>query len=290
MNNHSPELLAQLLEHLQIEQLDAYLFRGASPKQDWPRVFGGQVLAQAMYAASTTVSEERQVHSLHGYFLRAGKPDIPIIYEVDPIRDGGSFTTRRVVAIQEGKAIFNSSMSFQKPEQGLEHQFDMPDVVGPEGLQSDADYWEEVNKAHPGKFFSRPPLFRAIDFRLIQRRDLFKPEAMAPEQGVWFKTNATMPDDPAAHHVMLSYISDMHFMSTSLMPHTIALPGGKVQGASLDHAMWFHDDFRVDEWMYYHMDSPRSSGGRGINRGSIYTQDGRLVVSTAQEGLIRVRK
>jgi acyl-CoA thioesterase-2 len=288
LKQHNPELLDGLLHNLQIEQLDAFLFRGTSPKQEWPRVFGGQVLAQAMHAASTTVPEERHVHSLHAYFLRAGKPNIPIIYEVDPIRDGGSFTTRRVVAIQEGKAIFNTSMSFQKPEGGLEHQFEMPEVPGPEGLQSDADYWDEISEKFPGKIPTRPPHFRAIDSRLIHRRDLFNPTVEEPVQGVWFKTATQMPDDPAAHRVMLAYISDMHFMSTCMRPQGISMTGGKLQAASLDHCMWFHEDFRVDQWMYYHMDSPRSSHARGINRGSIYTQEGILVATTAQEGLIRV--
>jgi len=283
------ELLTFLLENLQIEQLDAFLFRGTSPEQEWPRVFGGQVLAQAMHAAASTVPSERHVHSLHAYFLRAGKPNIPIIYEVDPIRDGGSFTTRRVVARQEGKAIFNTSMSFQKPEGGLEHQFEMPDVPGPEGLQSDVEFWDEVNEKYPGKIPVRPPHFRAIDSRLVHRRDLFNPKIEEPVQGVWFKTSAKMPDTPASHHMMLAYISDMHFMSTCMRPQGIAMSNPKLQAASLDHSMWFHEEFKVDEWMYYHMDSPRSSHSRGINRGSVYTQSGKLVATTAQEGLIRIR-
>ena len=289
MSTSNNNELSALLSLLQVEQLDAYLFRGHSPDQEWPRVFGGQVLAQAMYAASTTVPKERHVHSLHSYFLRAGKPDRPIIFEVDPIRDGGSFTTRRVVAIQDGKAIFNISVSFQKPEEGLEHQFEMPDVPGPEGLMSDVEYWAEMSEQYPGKISKRPPSFHAIDSRIIKRRDLFEPKAEEPVQGVWFKTISQMPDDPALHQIMLAYISDMHFMSTSLRPQNISMMNRKLQAASLDHCMWYHDDFRVDEWMYYHMDSPRSSHSRGMNRGSIYTQDGKLVVTTAQEGLIRLR-
>jgi len=289
LTSSNKEELVNLLNLLQVEQLDAYLFRGHSPDQEWPRVFGGQVLAQAMYAASTTVPKERQIHSLHSYFLRAGKPDRPIIFEVDPIRDGGSFTTRRVVAIQDGKAIFNISISFQDAEEGFEHQFDMPDVPGPEGPIRDVVYWEDVALRYPGKFAKRPPTFKAIDSRSINRRDLFDPVAEEPTQGVWFKTASKMPDEPALHQIMLAYISDMHFMSTSMRPHSISLMNRKLQAASLDHCMWYHDDFRVDEWMYYHMDSPRSSHSRGMNRGSIYTQKGKLVATTAQEGLIRLK-
>ncbi len=282
--------LEDLVNNLQVEQLDTYLFRGFTEVRRTPRVFGGQVLAQAFSAASRTVDAQRSLHSLHAYFLRPGDVEKDIIFDVDPIRDGGSFTTRRVVAIQGGKAIFNSSMSFQKAEQGLEHQFEMPAVPGPEGLMAEWDYWEELSRLHPEKLPQGTQRFRAIDARLIEPRDPAKPEALQqPLQGMWVRANGSLADDPALHRMILAYASDLQFMSTSLQVHPVGFWTPGFQGASLDHAMWFHCDFRADEWLYYHMDSPRAAGARGFNRGSFYTRDGRLVASAVQEGLIRLR-
>ncbi|TQV82540.1 acyl-CoA thioesterase II [Exilibacterium tricleocarpae] len=280
--------LDDLVDNLQVEQLDTYLFRGDTKVRRTPRVFGGQVLAQVVSAATRTLTSERYLHSLHAYFLRPGDVEKNIIFEVDPIRDGGSFTTRRVVARQSGKAILNASMSFQKLEQGLEHQMDMPEVPGPEGLQTDWEYWESISRRYPGRLPEDVGRFRAIDARVIQRRDLddLSVEA-APVQGMWVKANGTLSDDPAVHRMILAYASDMQLMGTSLRAHPVHFWTPGFQGASLDHAMWFHCDFRADKWLYYHMDSPRAGGARGFNRGSFYTRDGKLVASAAQEGLIR---
>ena len=281
--------LDDLIDNLQVEQLDRYLFRGDTRVRRTPRVFGGQVLAQVVNAASRTLDAQRQLHSLHAYFLRPGDVEKDIIFDVDPIRDGGSFTTRRVVALQGGKAIFNASLSFQKLEQGLEHQMDMPAVPGPEGLQADWEFWEAVSRRYPGRVPEDVLRFRAIDARILRRRNLGQPEVETPPvQGMWVKAAGTLGDDPAIHRMLLAYISDMQFMGTSLRAHPVDFWTPGFQGASLDHAMWFHCDFRADEWLYYHMDSPRTAGARGFNRGSFYTRDGRLVASAAQEGLIRL--
>lgn len=281
--------LSDLLTFLKLQPLDEFRFQGATPAGGFPRIFGGQVMAQSLSAASQTVPDDRIVHSLHAYFLRPGDPSKPLIFEVDPIRDGRGFTTRRVVASQDNKAIFNTSISFQVPEQGLEHQFDMPEVPDPETLETDKDYWVRMHKLHPYATDGHAPNFsHAFDIRHCDRRDLLNPQAGPARHSVWFKIDGQLPDNPAVHRVLLSYISDMALMGTALRAHPASFTSHHLQGASLDHAMWFHDDFRADEWLLHHMDSPRSSQARGLNRGSIYTRDGRLVASTIQEGLIRV--
>ncbi|MEC8428572.1 MAG: acyl-CoA thioesterase II [Pseudomonadota bacterium] len=281
--------VSDLLTYLKLKQTDEYRFEGTTPPGGFPRIFGGQVMAQSLSAASQTVPGDRVVHSLHAYFLRPGNPSLPIQFEVDPIRDGKGFTTRRVVAKQNDKAIFNTSISFQVPESGLEHQFDMPDVPAPETLENDKDYWLRMHQLHPEATDGHAPHFaQAFDIRHCDRRDLLNPEAGEPCQNIWFKVDGELPDNPAVHRVLLSYICDMALMGTALRAHPASFTSHHLQGASLDHAMWFHDDFRADEWLLYHMDSPRSSQARGLNRGSIYTQDGRLVASTIQEGLMRV--
>ena len=281
-------ILSELVKHLNVEQIDKLLFRGLTPDRKRKRVYGGQVLAQAINAALRTVESERNVHSLHAYFLRPGNPSIPIIYDVDPIRDGKSFTTRRVRAIQDGKAIFNASMSFQIVEEGLEHQFDMPTVPGPDGLDSDEEYLRKLVEKHPNLV---PPSMRTgqpIEIRRLQHTEPLAPEKLKPETGLWMRSNGNLTDDPIIHQTMLAYLSDYFLMGTALLPHGVSILESRVQAASLDHALYFHAPFRADEWLFYHMDSPVSSGGRGLNRGTIYTQEGRLVASSLQEGLIRI--
>ena len=287
--------LKTLLETLHVEQLDTYLFRANSIHIGTVRVFGGQVLAQALNAAVRSVDEERRPHSLHGYFLRPGDLNRPIIYEVDPIRDGRSFSTRRVVAKQNGEAIFNCSISFHKIEDGLEHQMDLPEGIPmPEDLQYDEDYAEQLVKDDPEitmKMFKSIFLLpgrEIIDIRSANPLTTLAPTKRDPVHGFWFKFNKDIGDSPIVHRTLLAYISDKGLMSTALRPHAVGFLTHKIIGASLDHSMWFHGDIRVDEWVYYHMDSPRSANARGLNRGSFYTRDGKLIASSAQEGLMRV--
>lgn len=280
--------LQDLVKHLNVEQIDKLLFRGVTP-EDWrKRVYGGQVLAQAINAALRTVESERHVHSLHAYFLRPGNPKLPIIYDVDPIRDGKSFTTRRVVAIQDGKAIFNSSISFQIREKGLSHQVKMPDVIGPDGLSSDEEYLRQLAEKHPNLVTPAMQSSQPIEIRRLQHVDPVSPEKYVPESGLWMRSKGPLGEDPIIHQTMLAYLSDYFLMGTALLPHGVSILDNKIQAASLDHGLYFHNELRADEWLYYHMDSPVSSGGRGLNRGTIFTQDGQLVASTFQEGLMRI--
>jgi acyl-CoA thioesterase-2 len=278
--------LDKLLKNLQIEQIDKYLFIGRSPSQP-PRVFGGQVLAQALNAAIRTVDEERQAHSMHAYFLRPGNPKRQIVYEVDPIRDGRGFTTRRVVAKQNGRAIFNTSISFQLKEEGLEHQmpYDMP--AGPETLEPDWDFWARMDEQYPGRF----PIQRAwpIDRRPLQRPDYLDPEndINEPRSACWLKTNGALADDPIQHQTLLAYMSDMTLMGVALRPHPLNHRTDKYMLASLDHALWLHRPLRADEWLLYAHDSPSAAATRGFTRGSFYTREGVLVASVAQEVLMR---
>ncbi|MEJ8474904.1 acyl-CoA thioesterase II [Roseibium algae] len=278
-----------LLQILDLEPLEHNLFRGRSPQVGWQRVFGGQVIGQALVAASRTVVEDRQVHSLHGYFMRPGDPTVPIIYEVDRIRDGGSFTTRRVVAIQHGKAIFSMSASFHVLEVGLEHQIDMPDVPMPEDLPDEQELSEKFLKFAPEsvrKYWERQ---RPIEFRPVDLTHYVSDKPLPPTQHVWVRANSPLPDDPRIHQCVLAYASDMTLLDTSLFPHGKSVFSADIQAASLDHAMWFHRPFKADEWLLYAEDTPSASGSRGMNRGSLYTREGILVASTAQEGLIRQR-
>jgi acyl-CoA thioesterase-2 len=281
-----PPDLETLLDYLEPEQIDNYLFIGRSPK--WPaRVFGGQVLAQSLNAALRTVDPERSPHSMHAYFLRPGDPSRQIVYEVDPIRDGRSFTTRRVVAKQAGRAIFNTSVSFHIPEPGLSHQSEKPDVPGPEGLETDFDFYTRMAVEHPGKY--PQPRSQAIDRRPVGRRNHLDPQPQAPEQHMWFRVAGDLGDDPARHQTLLAYISDFALLGATLLPHPYTGQSRNMQVASLDHALWFHRPFRADEFLLYSMDSPSAAAGRGLARGSFYTRDGVLVASAAQEALIRRR-
>ncbi|NBN65555.1 acyl-CoA thioesterase II [Pannonibacter tanglangensis] len=279
-----------LLSILDLEPLEHNLFRGRSPQVGWQRVYGGQVIGQALVAASRTVSEDRHIHSLHGYFLRPGDPAVPIIYDVDRIRDGGSFTTRRVVAIQHGQAIFSMSASFQTLEDGLEHQVDMPDVPMPEDLPSEKDLKEKFLQVAPDnvrKYWERE---RPIELRPVDLTHYFSAKKLGPTQHVWVRATSRLPDDQRIHQCVLAYASDMTLLDTSLFPHGKSVFSPDIQPASLDHSMWFHRPFRADEWLLYSTDSPSSSGGRGMNRGTLYSRDGQLIASTAQEGLIRLKR
>lgn len=278
-----------LLSILDLEQLEHNLYRGRSPQVGWQRVFGGQVIGQALVAAGRTV-EGRGVHSLHAYFMRPGDPAVPIIYEVDRLRDGGSFTTRRVTAIQHGQPIFAMSCSFQVLEDGLVHQhIDMPAVPPPEDLPGEEEIARDyIARAPEGvrKYWSRPrPLeIRPVDIGLYLRRDRIE-----PAQYIWVRAVEKLPDDPAIHSCVLAYASDLTLLDSSLVAHGRSVFDRDMQAASLDHAMWFHRPFRADEWLLYAEDSPSASGARGFTRGSLFSRDGRLVASVAQEGLIRVR-
>ncbi len=283
--------LNELIENLEVEQLDTLLFRGTTLPHPLSHVFGGQVLAQALNAGARTVDIERRAHSLHAYFLRSGDVNHPIIYDVDPIRDGGSFSTRRVVAKQRGKAIFNCSISFQKIEAGFSHQMEMPaGTPEPETLESQTQVYARyaAESAIAGKPFAIPS--EVVDIRSVYESNPFKPKTAEPVQGLWFKLHNKLGANPVIHQTLLAYISDMGLMTTGMLPHGASLMDGTIQGASLDHSMWFHSELNLDDWHYYHMDSPRAEHSRNFNRGSIYTREGVLVASTAQEGLVRVKR
>jgi acyl-CoA thioesterase-2 len=284
------EELKDLLDLLDIEQIEVNMFRGVSPAEGWQRVYGGQVIGQALVAASRTVEDESRVaHSLHGYFLRPGDTTIPILYSVDRIRDGRSFNTRRVVAVQRGQAIFSMSVSFQVMEEGLHHQIDMPaGIKPPEECATEAELREAYIDKIPEEFksnFERP---RPIEMRFMEPINDFEPEPMAPYQHVWIRAADTMPDDIRLNQCLLAYASDMTLLDTCYRPHGIGWSNENFQVASLDHSMWFHRPFKTDEWLLYAQDSPYSGGSRGFNRGSFYTKDGQLIASATQEGLIRL--
>lgn len=282
-------VLQELVKLLALERIEEHLFRGQSQDLGWGTVFGGQVLGQALSAAVQTAPADRHVHSLHSYFLRPGDVTKPIVYDVDNIRDGNSFTTRRVVAIQSGHAIFNMAASFQKEEPGFEHQDAMPAVPAPEALKTEQELAAEIVDRLPRPWRERAVAERPFEVRPVDVQDLFKPQPTAPSQAVWLKTVARLPDNPALHHYLLAYASDHSFIGTAMRPHGVNFWTPGMQVASLDHIMWFHQPFRVDEWLLHVMDSPMAHGARGLVRGRVFTRDGRLVASTAQEGLIRQR-
>ena len=284
------EAVEKLLETVDLERIEENLFRGTSPDQSWQRVFGGQVIAQALVAAQRTVPADRFCHSLHSYFMRPGDPATPIIYDVDRIRDGGSFTTRRVVAIQHGHAIFSLSASFQKDEEGLDHQATMPDVPGPDEVPHGEDLNQTILKRAPEavrRYWERP---RPIEFRPISFDHYLTTDKLEPVQRVWVRCPGEIGDDRALNAAVLAYLSDMTLLDTSLFAHGLSVFDKRIQAASLDHAMWFHRPVRVSDWLLYAQDSPSSSGARGLTRGSLYSADGVLTASVAQEGLIRPRR
>ncbi len=282
------QAVKDLISILDLERLEDNLFRGRSPQDGWQRVYGGQVIGQALVAASRTVQPERIVHSLHGYFMLGGDPKVPIIYEVDRIRDGGSFTTRRVVAIQHGKAIFSMSCSFHIEEPGLDHQFEMPDVPPPEDLPGEAELKAMFPDTIPDAIRRYWERERPIEFRPVDLSRFAGNPKKVPYQYVWFRANAPLPDSPEIQRCALAYASDMTLLDTSLVAHGRSVFQHDMMVASLDHAVWFHRPFRCDDWLLYAEDSPSTQGARGFNRGLIFSRDGVLVASTAQEGLIRV--
>jgi len=285
--NDSINTTEELLQLLDLETLEDNLFRGESRDIGTPRVYGGQVLAQSVIAASRTVDEGR-IHSLHAYFLRAGDAKAPIVYDVDRNRDGGSFKARRVVAIQHGRPIFTLAASFQLDQDGMDHQFEMPDVAMPEDLPSEFDLSQARLETIPNflrRWFMRTGPF---DFRPVQTVNLLNPTPRPPFSDIWFRLSDTIDAPDLMHRALMAYASDFHLVGTATLPHGISYVSGEVMMASLDHAMWFHRPVRVDDWLLYSCDSPSSSGGRGLARGLIYDRQGRLVASTAQEGVIRV--
>jgi acyl-CoA thioesterase-2 len=284
-----PNAIAELIAILDLERIELNIFRGRSPQVGWQRVFGGLVISQALVAASRTV-EGRNPHSLHCYFLLAGDPSIPIVYEVERVRDGRSFATRRCTALQHGRAIFVLSVSYQVDEEGLEHALPMPDVPPPEDLAG----VEEIKKAFGDqmpdgvrRYFDRE---RPIEFRPVDI-SRYAPEASSlarrPSQQIWMRASGRLPDDPAIHRAVLAYLSDMTLLDTALVSHGRSVFDGTTQVASLDHSLWFHRSFRADEWMLYDQESPNANGARGLCRGSLFSRDGRLIASVMQEGLMR---
>jgi len=280
-------VLDDLITLLELERIEENIFRGDSRDIGSAQVFGGQVLGQALSAAQRTV-EGRVAHSLHAYFLRRGDMDAPIIYEVDRARDGGSFSNRRVVAIQHGRPIFNLAASFQDPEPGLDHQTEMPDVPGPEGLKDLAEAAAEHLDKLPEKMRRFMTDKRPFDFRPVEPIVMGDAQPRDPVKHVWIRAVDELPSDHALHQNLLAYLSDFELLGTSTLPHGLPFGRGRVIMASLDHALWFHREIKIDDWLLYAMDSPNASGARGLARGHLFTEAGKLVASTAQEGLVRV--
>ena len=279
--------LDELIRRISLEPMEADRFRGECRGRPGQRVYGGLVLGQALMAAGRTVAEDRSAHSLHAYFIRPGDEAEPIVYEVERMRDGGSFSTRRVVAIQYGQPIFNLSASFQIPEEGLTHQSAMPEVPPPEDLEDQYDFlmrhYDEIPAAYHQRIAPKYPL----RFRLTDPAHPVRPEPAPPETSVWMKAEGRIGDDLLLHQALLAYASDYRLLNTSLRPHGRSMFEDRTMMASLDHALWLHRPFRMDEWLLYTFDTPSASNARGFSRGSVFTRDGVLVASVAQEGLIR---
>ena len=284
------QALQSLLDLLDLERIEQDIFRGQSQSAVVPRVFGGQVAAQALVAAGRTVPEDRHAHSLHAYFLRLGDPGAPIVYNVDRLRDGRSFTTRRVVAVQHGKPIFGLSASFQTYEDGLDHQAPMPPAPDPDTLPTSQERLSGYGHLAPGVVERFREAREAVDLRYVEEPPYGKfGEPREPRSQVWFRTNGKLDDDPLLHVVLATYVSDMTLLDSVLLAHGRGgWAVGDIVGASLDHAMWFHRPFRADEWLLYDQESPSAYGGRGLGQARIYTQDGRLAISVIQEGVVRV--
>lgn len=281
--------MEELIATLDIEKLEENLFRGVSPNAGWQRVFGGQVIAQALVAAQRTVEADRFAHSLHAYFMRPGDPSVPILYQVERLRDGSSFNTRQVVAVQHGKAIFTISVSFQVDEGGYEHQIAIPSVPQPEDLMGESEFKELFIQNAPEsvrRYWARE---RPIEVRPTSLVHYLTREKLEPRQDIWVRTVGTVPDDRGTRTAVLAWLSDMTLLDASLYPHGISIFDPALQAASLDHAMWFHRPVTFDDWLLYTQDSPSASGSRGMTRGSIYSRSGTLIASVAQEGLIRKR-
>jgi acyl-CoA thioesterase-2 len=281
--------ITDLLGILDLEPLEVNLFRGRSPQVGWQRVFGGQVIGQALVAACRTV-DGRPPHSMHAYFLLAGDPKVPIIYEVDRIRDGKSFTTRRVVAIQHGHAIFTMQVSFHADEPGLSHQAPMPDVADPENLPGEAEIRERIVSMMPDPVRRYYEGERAIEMRPVEFERYLGRKYDDARFHVWIRVTEKLPDDPTIHQCALAYASDLTLLDAALLPHGRTVFEKELMPASLDHALWFHRPFRADDWLLYAQDSPNLNGARGFSRGLIFTRSGTLVASVAQEGLLRLRR
>ena len=284
-----PTPLYDLLGLLDLEPIEQDIFRGRNRDVGFGRVYGGQVLAQALVAAQRTVDVGRAAHSLHGYFILPGDVAAPIVYFVDRLRDGNSFTTRRVTAIQHGRAIFNMSASFHVREEGPEHQPELPAVPQPEELPREIDLIRAMADRIPERLRGVYTQDRPIDFRPVDPVDPYRPEKRAPTKYVWLRSEGALPEEEIHHQALLAYASDYGLLGAALLPHGLSFQHPWLQAASLDHSLWIHRPFRMDDWLLYAMDSPTAAGARAFTRGSIYTRDGRLVASTAQEGLTRVR-
>ncbi|RZL89254.1 MAG: acyl-CoA thioesterase II [Variovorax sp.] len=282
-------LVDDLVALMRLEPLGGDRFLAQSDDIGSPAVFGGQVLGQSLVAASRTVPAERPVHSMHAYFLLPGE-HAPIQYTVDRVRDGRSFTTRHVVARQQERIIFEMSASFQTVDDGIDHQIAMPETVGPEGLTSELDERIALGDRLPERWRTKGLEPRGIEYRRVDPDDLLTPVPRPAESAIWMRAVAPLPDDPIVHRALLAYASDHSLLGAAMRPHGLSFMSGQVRPASLDHAMWFHRDFRMDDWLLYVLDSPSAGGARGLCRGSVFTRDGRLVASTAQEGMLRVRK
>ncbi len=279
----------ELRSVLELEKIEDNLYRGQSYRTPWGRVFGGQVVAQSIHAAQLTTPDDRLMHSMHAYFLLAGDIDLPIVYDVERVRDGGSYTTRRVKAIQKGRAIFSMEASFQVPEEGFSHQQAMPDVPPPEGLQTDREIGELIREEAPD-FYRLTRIDRPIECRPTGGAAPYTADSPEAKQNIWIKALGSLPDSDRMHQVALSYVSDYNLLATALLPHRQQLKPQRVFLASLDHAMWFHRPFRFDDWLLYSMESPNAGSARGFSRGNVFSRDGQLVASVAQEGLIRTSR
>ena len=284
------QVLDDLVALLSLESIEENLFRGTSQDLGFRQLFGGQVVGQALSAATQTVEPDRPAHSLHGYFLRPGDAAMPVLYQVDRVRDGGSFTTRRVTAIQKGKPIFFLSASFQIVEPGFEHQIQMPDVPQPEGLESETELAKRLAEQLPQRIRERVLGARPAEMRPVRCQDPFAPDPAQARRHVWFRANGALPSIPAVHRYLMAYSSDFNLLPTSMLPHGVSYWQKSMQVASLDHAIWFHREPDLNDWLLYAMDSPWSGGARGFCRGSIFDRQGQLVASVAQEGLIRQRE
>jgi acyl-CoA thioesterase-2 len=283
----TPTAMETLLATLDLEPIEENLFRGNSPQVGWQRVFGGQVIAQALMAAQRTVESDRHVHSLHAYFMRPGDPSVPLVYQVERLRDGSSFNTRRVLAVQHGKAIFAMSVSFQVEEEGFDHQIPMPNVPAPETLLGEKEIKEKYLAHAPEpirKYWERE---RPIEIRPVSLTHYFSDTKLDPRQDVWVRATGPLPDDRLYHAAVLAYISDMTLLDAALYAHGTSIFDQSLQVASLDHAMWFHRPCKLTDWLLYTQDSPSASGARGLTRGSLFTRSGELIASVTQEGLIR---
>ncbi|SFR81629.1 acyl-CoA thioesterase-2 [Marinobacter daqiaonensis] len=283
------EITRKLVELMDLAPIGDDHFQGESEDLGFPNLFGGHVLGQALMATTRTI-EDRMPHSMHAYFLRPGNGSAPIDYEVQRVRDGGSFSVRRVIARQDGKEILTGSVSFHVEEDGFDHQLDMPEAPAPESLKTEQELNQDLLARVPEKFHHQLMRNRPIEIRPVDPVNPLNPEIKPPHKQSWLRTQGELPDDPILHRCLLAYASDFAFLGTSLNPHGVAFMTPNMQVASLDHAIWFHRDLRMDDWLLYDKDSPSAAGGRGFNRGNVFSRDGRLVASTAQEALIRRRR